>query len=136
MAEPLDATALRRLRRLVRELQTSESAALPRARMVQLAKEVDLPPGLTVDFDAAHELGEPMIVVRLPVRPAPHPIFESLSRRELEVAELISEGLPNKDIAGRLCISLGTVKDHVHHILEKTGLASRTEIAAAFLGAL
>ncbi|MBV9119504.1 MAG: response regulator transcription factor [Chloroflexi bacterium] len=135
-AAPLDGAALRRLRGVVRDIHREAGGPLPRARLVQLAAELDLPAGLTVDFGASQELGEPMIVVRLPGRTAPHPIFDTLTAREMEVAHLLAEGLPNKHIARRLCISLGTVKDHVHSILEKTGLASRTEVAAAFLGAL
>jgi len=102
---------------------------------VQLASELDLPAGLTVDFEASRELGEPMIVVRLPRGQSRPACFAGLSARELEVAELLTEGLANKEIAARLCISLGTVKDHVHRILDKTGLASRTEVIAAYLGA-
>jgi two-component system, NarL family, nitrate/nitrite response regulator NarL len=53
-----------------------------------------------------------------------------LSRRELEVVELIDEGLTNKDIANRLCIELATVKNHVHNILEKLHVRRRFEAAA------
>src|SRR4051794_27145054 len=44
-----------------------------------------------------------------------------LTRRESEIVGLIGEGLSNKQIAGRLCIELPTVKNHVHHILDKLG---------------
>ncbi|MFG1783430.1 ATP-binding protein [Rhodococcus oryzae] len=53
----------------------------------------------------------------------------SLTERELQVADLIADGLTNKDIAGRLAISPGTVNGHVEHILAKLGLSSRTKIA-------
>ena len=42
-----------------------------------------------------------------------------LTLREREVVELIGEGLTNKEIAARLSIEVGTVKNHVHNILEK-----------------
>ncbi|MEM9292795.1 MAG: response regulator transcription factor [Acidobacteriota bacterium] len=48
-----------------------------------------------------------------------------LTRRELEVLELVSEGLSNKEIAKRLCISLYTVKNHVHNVLEKLQVTGR-----------
>jgi DNA-binding NarL/FixJ family response regulator len=50
-----------------------------------------------------------------------------LTRRELEILRLISEGLSNKDIARRLSISLGTTKSHVHNLLGKLSLQRRTE---------
>jgi DNA-binding NarL/FixJ family response regulator len=53
-----------------------------------------------------------------------------LSPREIEVLELASEGAANKDIADRLFISVGTVKNHVHNILEKLHLKNRAQIAA------
>lgn len=61
-------------------------------------------------------------------------LFESLlSPRELEVVELIAEGLSNKEIGERLFLSNGTVRNHISTILEKTGLEHRTQIAVQFL---
>lgn len=54
---------------------------------------------------------------------------DRLSRREREVAELISVGLTNREIAQSLIISEATVKVHVRHILEKLGARSRVEVA-------
>ncbi len=48
-----------------------------------------------------------------------------LTVREGQVAELIAEGLSNKEIAARLCIEVPTVKNHVHNILEKLGVSRR-----------
>jgi two-component system, NarL family, nitrate/nitrite response regulator NarL len=53
-----------------------------------------------------------------------------LSARQLEILALIEEGLSNKQIARRLSIELQTVKNHVHNILDRLGLHSRTEAAA------
>lgn len=58
---------------------------------------------------------------------APHPLVDALTPRELEVINLIAEGLPNKNIAARLGISEHTVKFHVNAILTKLGAQSRTE---------
>ena len=52
---------------------------------------------------------------------------EALTPREVQVLELLAEGLPNKAIAARLNISDQTVKFHVSAILLKLGAASRTE---------
>jgi DNA-binding NarL/FixJ family response regulator len=50
-----------------------------------------------------------------------------LTTRELEIINLISEGLPNKEIAQRLFIETQTVKNHVHNILDKLQLQNRLE---------
>lgn len=54
-----------------------------------------------------------------------------LSAREMQVVELIDGGLSNKEIAQQLRIGLPTVKNHVHHILEKLQVARRSEAAAS-----
>lgn len=51
-----------------------------------------------------------------------------LSSRELEIAGLASEGFSNKKIAKQLHLSDGTVKMHMHHILAKLHVASRTDL--------
>lgn len=51
----------------------------------------------------------------------------ALTRREREVLELIGHGLSNKEIGQKLCLSVATVKYHVHHVLEKLGLSRRAE---------
>jgi non-specific serine/threonine protein kinase len=54
----------------------------------------------------------------------------ALTRRERQIAELVHEGLSNKDIAEILVISPRTVETHVEHVLVKLGFKSRTQIAA------
>jgi len=53
-----------------------------------------------------------------------------LTRRELEIAELLAEGLSNKEIATRLVIAQRTVETHVDHILSKLGLSSRVHVGS------
>lgn len=53
-----------------------------------------------------------------------------LTKRELQVIDLLGEGLSNKEIAARLIIAIHTVKSHVHNVLEKLALRSRLEVAA------
>jgi predicted ATPase/class 3 adenylate cyclase/DNA-binding CsgD family transcriptional regulator len=55
--------------------------------------------------------------------------WSSLTRAELDVVKLISEGLGNKDIAARLFISPRTVQAHLTHIYTKLGLTSRVQLA-------
>ncbi|MCF6734247.1 response regulator transcription factor [Blastococcus sp. KM273129] len=54
---------------------------------------------------------------------------DPLTEREREVLELIRQGQPNKSIARRLAISERTVKAHVTHILQRLGVADRTQAA-------
>lgn len=56
-------------------------------------------------------------------------IDDSLTRRELQVLELLAEGLYNKEIAEKLFISEKTVKNHVSSIFKKIGVSDRTQAA-------
>ena len=53
-----------------------------------------------------------------------------LTTRELEVLQCIGLGLTNQEIAARLVVEVGTVKNHVHNILEKLNVSSRDEAAS------
>ena len=53
----------------------------------------------------------------------------TLTPRELEILQLINDGLNNRQIAGKLYLSLHTVKNHVHNILEKLKAHHRSEAA-------
>jgi NarL family two-component system response regulator LiaR len=57
-----------------------------------------------------------------PVSPA-----EQLTTREAEILKRIGEGASNREIAEALCVSEGTVRTHVHHILGKLGLKNRNQ---------
>ncbi len=62
-------------------------------------------------------------------REATKEVFAELTRRELEVLELLGRGLKNKEIAERLYLSEKTVKNHVYRIFMKLQLNDRTEAA-------
>ena len=64
-------------------------------------------------------------------RDASEVVEEPLTPREVQVLELLAEGLANKAIADRLGISDQTVKFHVAAILGKLGVANRTEAVRA-----
>jgi non-specific serine/threonine protein kinase len=54
----------------------------------------------------------------------------TLTRRQLEIADLIAEGLSNREIAARLVLSVRTAESHVDHIMTRLGFTSRTQIAS------
>jgi DNA-binding CsgD family transcriptional regulator len=53
-----------------------------------------------------------------------------LTRRQMEIARLVGEGLTNREIAQRLFISERTAEGHVEQIRNKLGFSSRVQIAA------
>ncbi|MGP4055679.1 LuxR C-terminal-related transcriptional regulator [Mycobacterium sp. 4D054] len=55
-----------------------------------------------------------------------------LTAREVQILRMLEQGLSNRDIADRLCIAVHTVKNHVHSVLTKLGVANRAEAAARF----
>jgi len=56
-------------------------------------------------------------------------LFGSLTKREMQVLELLGQGLANIDIANRLFISEGTVKSHISNLLRKLERRDRTQLA-------
>ena len=68
-----------------------------------------------------------------PHRPGRTPVANVLTRRELEVLELVADGATNARIARALTISEGTVKGHMKHIFRKLGTANRAEAVSYWL---
>jgi predicted ATPase/DNA-binding CsgD family transcriptional regulator len=64
------------------------------------------------------------------LREVDHVSVSPLSSRELEVADLVGQGLTNREIAERLIISTRTVESHVDHIKAKLGFGRRARIVA------
>jgi len=72
-------------------------------------------------------LAWPRQVTRTITRPG---AASPITRRELEIAQLIAGGLSNKEIARNLFLSERTVDNHVQHLLNKLNFHSRAQIAA------
>jgi DNA-binding NarL/FixJ family response regulator len=119
---------LEALRDALAAVKRARGRHVPRDVLASLAAALPSGVGMTVDFDAAETLGQPLVVLR--PRKEDDGLFDDLSPREREVAGLVAVGLRNRDIALALGISVGTVKDHVHRILTKSGLDGRAGIAA------
>jgi LuxR family maltose regulon positive regulatory protein len=66
----------------------------------------------------------------LPPAPPAQPLIEPLSQRELEVLQLIAQGLSNREISERLFLALSTVKGHNRIIFGKLQVQRRTEAVA------
>jgi DNA-binding NarL/FixJ family response regulator len=82
--------------------------------------------------------GAPMTgeIARLIVQSFQAPLaggIQGLSRREMEILQSLSDGISNKEIAGRLGISHETVRTHLGHIYEKLHVQGRTEAVKKFL---
>jgi len=64
---------------------------------------------------------------RTPLFDQAHALLEPLTEREQEVLQQMAFGRRNVEIATLLCVSEGTIKTHVHHILQKFGVEDRTQ---------
>lgn len=75
-----------------------------------------------------------MAMVRTyPRKSEPNKAIEGLSRRQLEVLELLAKGLTNEELAGVLGISPATVRTHVTAILARLDVTNRTEAATMYV---
>lgn len=94
-------------------------AELARAIIAVGRGEIALPPSIAARTLAALARGES----------ATGDLIEPLSEREVEVLQLLAEGMTNKDIAQTLILSVRTVEAHLRNIFGKLGVRSRIEAA-------
>ncbi len=83
-------------------------------------------------IDAVHEgrrWVDPDLLRHLALAGRPRQMTSTLTLREADIAELVSRGLTNKQIARELRLSEGTVKMHLHHVYDKLHLGGRTQLA-------
>jgi DNA-binding NarL/FixJ family response regulator len=103
-----DALVARRTARIVRKVAVEESVCSPRASAILRHRRSALGP--SADRRRPKEL--------------------VLTAWEALILSTLAMGLPNRDIALRLCIALHTVKNDVHSVLTKRGVSTRAEAAA------
>lgn len=63
-----------------------------------------------------------------PLRPFNANALNELTKRELQIVELVRQGLTNREIAQKFCLSEHTVKNHLFRIFEKVGVSNRVEL--------
>jgi predicted ATPase/DNA-binding CsgD family transcriptional regulator len=89
-------------------------------------------------FAAAHRRGASLSVTEAIALAkgetgSPEPVETNpLTKRELEIAALVAQGLGNREIAERLVLSKRTIDAHIEHIFAKLGFSSRVQLAAWF----
>jgi LuxR family maltose regulon positive regulatory protein len=102
----------------------------PMARLLYEARERNILPDYTGRLLAAFSVAQ----TDQPAPPKTHApkseLVEPLSERELEVLQLVAEGLTNQEIATRLFLTLNTVKVHTRNIYGKLGVNNRTQAVA------
>jgi LuxR family maltose regulon positive regulatory protein len=105
---------------------------MPMAQLLAEAATRGIMPAYTGKLVAAFEAEKQGSTVDSPLSPVPppQPLIEPLSQRELEVLQLIAQGLSNREISERLFLALDTVKGHNRKIFEKLEVERRTEAIA------
>ena len=113
-------------------VRTFVEEGAPMRGLLHLAAARGITPGYTAKLVAAFEAEERKSAGkrRPAVSPLPQPLVEPLSQRELEVLQLVAQGLSNREISERLFLALDTVKGHNRRIYGKLHVQRRTEAVA------
>jgi DNA-binding NarL/FixJ family response regulator len=106
----------------------AEARAALKARVPSALRVIGEAASVAEARAAGHTADAWLLTPERPLPPHERPVaVETLTPREVEVLELLADGLPNKRIAARLSMSPETVKFHVAQICGKLGVANRTE---------
>ena len=99
----------------------------PMARLLYKVVTLGIAPNDARRLLAAFPIGEPEQPELSRSQVPESELVEPLSERELEVLQLIAEGLTNQEIASRLFLSLNSIKAHTRNIYGKLGVHNRTQ---------
>ncbi|MGB3715822.1 MAG: LuxR C-terminal-related transcriptional regulator [Candidatus Promineifilaceae bacterium] len=102
----------------------------PMARLLYEALSREIAPDYVRRLLAAFPVAEPEQTDPSKSQASESELFETLSEREIEVLQLIAEGLTNPEIATRLFLSVNTVKAHTRNIYGKLDAHNRTQAVA------
>jgi len=102
----------------------------PRAMLLEAVKGTAAGQSYVDPAVAGRLLGQ---IAQQTVPPPNQAILDALSERELDVLRLLARGLSNAEIAGRLYLSQGTVRNYVSSVLSKLQVADRTQAAVLAL---
>ena len=127
----LDEKTLATLKRALAALNDDSARPVGQDWLAPLAELAQPGTRLRVDLEASRTLGAPLVTVARTSQPH---LLDALTPRQKDVARLVMAGLSNRDIASELGISVATVKDHVHAILDRLDLPSRAALIAATRG--
>ena len=116
----------------LRDLRETPHSPIPINVIAALADVAKPDTALKIDLDASAQIGAPLVTVTN--EPTTQTILAGLTPRQQDVAALLIDGKSNKQIAAVLGISVATVKDHVHAVLQRLGLPSRGAVIAAAHG--
>jgi LuxR family maltose regulon positive regulatory protein len=101
---------------------------IPMARLLSEATARGIAPDYTGRLLAAFPDFAVMSITQSTIHNPKSKMVESLSQRELEIVQLIAQGLSNHEISERLFLALSTVKGHNRIIFDKLQVQSRTEV--------
>ena len=127
----VDADIVAALKETLRDLGDAPAGCVPAGAVAALVGVARSGLNVRIDLEASQEIGAPLVTVS---RDAGEALFAALTPRQAEVAGLVVAGQSNRQIAEALGITLGTVKDHVHAILQRLDLPSRQAVMAAARG--
>jgi pimeloyl-ACP methyl ester carboxylesterase/DNA-binding CsgD family transcriptional regulator len=131
-------SSLERVRTPTIVIHAREDQAIPIAESRLIASriagaqfvELDSANHILLESEPAWERFRAVVLEFLGRRAAPSaedPAFSSLTRREKEILVLLTEGLGNAEIAGRLALSEKTVRNHVSNVFDKLGVWTRAQ---------
>ena len=127
----VDADIVAALKDALGDLGESSDGCLPAGAVAALAGVSRPGLRLRIDLEASRNIGAPLVTIS---REAGDELFAALTPRQSDVARLVVAGQSNRQIAEELGISIATVKDHVHAILQRLEMPSRQAVMAAARG--
>ncbi|MBG6146439.1 DNA-binding NarL/FixJ family response regulator [Labrenzia sp. EL_142] len=114
---------------VLKDLRETAPAPVPAAVLELLAPLAIRGTKLTIDLDASRTIGAPLVTVV--EKPSDTEFLAPLTPRQKQVTMLVIQGKSNRQIAEEFGISIATVKDHVHAVLQRLNLPSRRAVMAA-----